>query len=233
VQRASESQVSSCPSSQVQSLSLERPSLKTLSETETQEAMVDIKATFETKLAAIRSEAEDALSQTTDGPDTDTDIQDAEDTQGTLLASTSPAFPASAASNPPSGATSPVGASDDAGERTGGEVREKGEETEVSSSGSSTLNKPEVASAAQEGGGKLPGDTNREMGKEGGVEKKVARSFMDKFADIEDKLSQTKRLPDANSDLARFRREVPPAPVVVPREHLVIAHGRHLTNPPA
>ena len=226
---------------------------------------MDIKATFESKLAAIRTSASDALSQTTDVEDTDpVDTQDAEDTHGTPIASTSPASPAGA-----TGAILQVAASDDAGERAGGKVGGEAEEkaatmkllaeaeqsdvaaagqsgaaaapslkqgdaaAAASSSASSTLDGPEVASAAQVGRGKLPGDPNQEMGKEGGETKKEARSFMDKLADIEDKLSQTKRLPDANSDLARFRREVPPAPVVVPREHLVIAHGRHLTNPPA
>ena len=123
-------------------------------------------------------------------------------------------------------------------------AEERDAAAEASSSWSSTVDGPEVASTAQEarklrgdvgkeGDVGKQGDSNPEVGKEGGETKKVAPSFMDKLADIEDKLSQTKRVPDANSDLARFRREVPPAPVVVPREHLVIAHGRHLTNPPA
>ena len=53
-------------------------------------------------------------------------------------------------------------------------------------------------------------EKEKEKDKEKGTTPK--KGFMDKLADIEDKLSKTKRLPDANSDLSRFRREVPPSP---------------------
>lgn len=61
-------------------------------------------------------------------------------------------------------------------------------------------------------------EKEKERDKEKGTTRKRSfkdkqASFMDKLADIEDKLSKTKRLPDANSDLSRFRREVPPSPL--------------------
>ena len=188
---------------------------------ETQEAMVDIKESFETKLAAISTSRSTALSlagPTLPAEELDRKLED----QLTISVDVDPDMdlggaPEDVGENASTitllagveGAAVPRDLRESAGtaQKVQGELRGGGERGTDEKGGGGLQLRPRTPEETVE----KQKEKEKEKEKEKGTTPK--RGFMDKLADIEDKLSKTKRLPDANSDLSRFRREVPPSPL--------------------